>query len=396
MLIKCPECQLQVSDKAITCPHCGYPIKQSDEKPRRENSKKRKYKRLPNGFGQITELKNQKLRKRFRAMVTVGFNEHGRPICKLLKPVSYFKTYNEAYTALVNYNQNPYEITEDITFKRLFDLWEEKHNKEVKREGTYSYYLQYIQPLMNMKISKIRISHLRRALDNPDIPRTTYKNIKNLFNMMWDYAVEYELASSNIARDFKLPKEIAKKGVKTDKTHVAFSAEEISLLWSKINDPDARLLLVGIYSGFRPNELLTLETNKVDDRFMTNGSKTEAGLNRRVPIHPAIMGIVQSERQRAIKAGDKYLFNLDTKNRLRYFEIHFTNIREKLGISDEHRAHDLRKTFITLAKKYNVDEYAIKYIVGHTIKDITEKVYTERSDEWLISEISKIKKEESL
>lgn len=27
-LIKCPECQLQVSDKALSCPHCGYPINQ--------------------------------------------------------------------------------------------------------------------------------------------------------------------------------------------------------------------------------------------------------------------------------------------------------------------------------------------------------------------------------
>ncbi|WP_366525888.1 zinc-ribbon domain-containing protein, partial [uncultured Parasutterella sp.] len=26
MLIKCPECELQVSDKAATCPHCGYPM----------------------------------------------------------------------------------------------------------------------------------------------------------------------------------------------------------------------------------------------------------------------------------------------------------------------------------------------------------------------------------
>ena len=27
MLIKCPECELQVSDKALSCPHCGYPMK---------------------------------------------------------------------------------------------------------------------------------------------------------------------------------------------------------------------------------------------------------------------------------------------------------------------------------------------------------------------------------
>lgn len=27
MLIKCPECNRQVSDQAISCPHCGYPLK---------------------------------------------------------------------------------------------------------------------------------------------------------------------------------------------------------------------------------------------------------------------------------------------------------------------------------------------------------------------------------
>lgn len=27
MLIPCPECALNVSDKAISCPHCGFPLK---------------------------------------------------------------------------------------------------------------------------------------------------------------------------------------------------------------------------------------------------------------------------------------------------------------------------------------------------------------------------------
>lgn len=54
------------------------------------------------------------------------------------------------------------------------------------------------------------------------------------------------------------------------------------------------------------------------------------------------------------------------------------------------QTHD-RKTFITLAKKYKVDEYAIKYIVGHQINDITEKTYTEREFSWLVEEIEKIK-----
>lgn len=44
-----------------------------------------------------------------------------------------------------------------------------------------------------------------------------------------------------------------------------------------------------------------------------------------------------------------------------------------------------------MAKRYNVDEYAIKYMVGHTIGDITEKVYTQRELSWLRDEIEKIK-----
>ena len=43
------------------------------------------------------------------------------------------------------------------------------------------------------------------------------------------------------------------------------------------------------------------------------------------------------------------------------------------------------------AKKAGIDEYAIKYMVGHKISDITEKVYTQREFDWLKEEIEKIK-----
>jgi len=45
-----------------------------------------------------------------------------------------------------------------------------------------------------------------------------------------------------------------------------------------------------------------------------------------------------------------------------------------LQLNPDHRPHDARKTFVTLAKEYNMDEYAIKRIVGHKVKDITEAV----------------------
>lgn len=50
-----------------------------------------------------------------------------------------------------------------------------------------------------------------------------------------------------------------------------------------------------------------------------------------------------------------------------------------------------RKHFVTMAKKAEVDQYAIKYIVGYKIDDITERVYAQREPEWLKNEIKKIK-----
>lgn len=94
MLTRCLECDLPVSDKALACPHCGYPLRAGTNGPRRKSKRMR----LPNGFGQISEIKGRNLRNPFRAMVTVGKDSSGRPICKTLKPKGYFSTYNKYRT----------------------------------------------------------------------------------------------------------------------------------------------------------------------------------------------------------------------------------------------------------------------------------------------------------
>ena len=104
MLTQCPECELPVSDKATACPHCGYPMKPS------ENRKTPQIQQAPAAAQRLRSdqrNQNRNLRNPFRAMVTVGKTPDGKPICKPLKPESYFATYNDAYAALVEYNKNP-------------------------------------------------------------------------------------------------------------------------------------------------------------------------------------------------------------------------------------------------------------------------------------------------
>ena len=127
--------------------------------------------------------------------------------------------------------------------------------------------------------------------------------------------------------------------------------------------------------------------------------KTEAGTDRVVPIHSKIRQFVLRKYKEAETLGSKYLFNCVEANTqknstmLTYdrYQRRFSKIRLELKLNILHRPHDCRVQFITSAKKYGVDEYAIKYMVGHTISDITEKVYTKREFDWLKEEIEKIK-----
>ena len=410
MLTQCPECELPVSDKANACPHCGYPLKPSEKQKRPRKSNKRR--RLPNGFGQISEIKNRNLRNPFRAMVTVGKTPEGKPICKPLKPESYFATYNDAYAALVEYNKNPYDLEPSITMQELYDKWLPEYEKTVKSTKSVTSAWAYCSGVYKMRVMDIRARHVKGCMEEgvavirgkAQHPSATMKNqIKSLFNMMLDYALEYELVDRNYSRTFNLTEETVKEIQSVKKEHIAFTDEEMDLLWANIsNKQGIDIMLIQCYSGWRPQELGLLELKDVDLENWTfrGGMKTDAGENRVVPIHSRIQDLVLRKYQEAEALGSPYLLNwTDPNNRnkknlkLTYarYQKAFERIRDELKLNPNHRPHDGRTHFVTMAKRYGVDEYAIKYMVGHKISDITEKVYTRREFAWLREEIEKIK-----
>ena len=396
MLITCPECELQVSDKALTCPHCGYPMQRTVKK-RKSRNKKHKRRRLPNGFGQISEIKNRNLRNPFRAMVTVGKDENGRPICKPLKPESYFETYNDAYQALVEYNKNPYDLDEDITVKELYEQWfptYEKANSESSVRQTKNAWL-YCSSVYNMRVKDVRGRHIKGCMEEGTaVVRGEKKNatptvqlrIKTLFNRMLDYAVEYELVDRNYSRTFSMSDELIKDVKTVQKEHIAYTEEEMEKLWAHADNYYVAMLLIQCYSGWRPRELLELHKANVDleQQTFTGGMKTDAGKDRTVPIHSRIKELVEQKYNESV--GSEFLFcRINASDKIvgitysQYYR-EFQNIIESLELNPDHRLHDGRTHFVTMAKKYNVDEYAIKCLVGHAISDITEKVYTKRGE----------------
>lgn len=412
MLISCPECELQVSDKALACPHCGYPMKDiSENSPPRKKSK-RKYQRLPNGFGQITELKNRNLRNRFRVMISDGKTEYGKPIQKMLKPRAYFPTYKEAYEALLEYHKNPYDLGKDLTVEELYNEWFKHYCAHAKVQDSTNAYVtawNYCDSLKSFRVRDIRPRHIKRVMEEGtrlegdteiSIPPTVKPRIKMMFNLMLDYAVEYEIVDKNYSRAFQISNEIADSAKENRKSHIAFTDDEMKTLWKNINIPDVDIILIQCYTGMRPQELgeINLSDVHLDENYLIGGIKTAAGKDRIIPIHPNIKALIENKIAQAQSDGCTKLIvskGLELKTKYRPLSYHkyflrFKDICAQLNLAPDHKPHDPRKQFITMAKKYKVDEYAIKRIVGHKISDITELVYTERDPNWLYEEICKI------
>ena len=411
MLIKCPECDLQVSDKALSCPHCGFPI-QPNAKSKAYN-RSNKHRRLPNGFGQISEIKNRNLRNRFRAMVTIGKTSTGRPICKPLKPESFFATYNDAYAALVEYNKNPYDLDPAITMKELYERWSEEYFKSLTSESAIRVVRSawaYCTSLYDVRVMDVRPRHIKICMDEGAItfrggvrhPTAGVKTrMKSILNLMLDYAVEYEMVDRNYARSFNISDNISKEIDADKKDHIPFTDEEMAILWNNVGKIKyVDVILIQCYSGWRPGELGLIKLEDVDltEWTFVGGSKTDAGRDRVVPIHSKIRELVVAKYKEAEALGREYLINCTdgktAKTGLAFtydaYMRRFFKVRDLLHLNSEHRPHDGRKTFVTAAKKYNVDEYAIKYIIGHAIQDLTERVYTKREGDWLKEEIEKI------
>ncbi|MEW4413194.1 tyrosine-type recombinase/integrase [Clostridium sp. AN503] len=390
-LLNCPECALQVSVKALTCPHCGYPLDKSLVKRIRGSGKRR---RLPNGFGSITERRDKNLKNSYWARVCIGKKEFGKPILNPLKPQCSFSTYNAAYAALVEYNKNPYDLNGDITVKELYEKWSKKYFSEDVRA-------RHIKGVMD---SGFRIE-TRGKMKGEKVYASagTKARIKSIFNLMLDYAVEFEIAAINYARTFDISDEIVKEQEETNRDHIPFTKTELNLFWDnvgKIKFTD--WILIQTYMGWRPQELATLRLDEIDldQWYMQAGMKTDAGKPRLVPIHSKIRNLAKKNYEYAVSINSEYLFNdksqthsgsckmSDDKYRHR-----FDKVIQVLHMNPLHRPHDPRMTFITIAKKSDVDEYAIKAMVGHKVQDIAESTYTVRDIKWLRTDLEKISEE---
>ena len=373
--------------------------------------------RLPNKYGSVSKLSGKR-RKPYMARVTVGWElneETGKAKQKRIT-IGTYKTKAEAIRALSEYTANPYDISTDkTTMNDMFERYISSTSKNVADATADGYRTtwEYCHSIYDMRVKDVRARHLKGMIENASVLRQKGRNagvvtkasdgtkikIKILMNHLFDFAVEYELADRNYARTFSLPKEVKERVDEKHRDHIAFTDSEMATLWANVDTcKHVDWILIQCYMGWRPGEFAGLNLSDVDleHKCITAGLKTASGKFRTVPIHSRIFGLVErTYRYAEANGSDHFLIDLDSRMRnpeitySKYFD-RFNNVLAALGLNTDHTPHDPRKTFSTMAKKAQVDEYVVKRLMGHKINDVTERVYTDRDLEWLRSELEKI------
>lgn len=364
--------------------------------------------KMPNGYGGIVKLPG-KLRKPWAVRVSyVESGADGTPKRKR-KYIAYFAKQESALAYLAEYNNGAVvpehqKYAQTPTFAELYEQWKKYKNSLKNKPGdaawkNYGIAFNFYAPLHQKKVVSIKARDLQECITaQSGKSRSTVGNMRAIIRGMWGYAVANEIAENDITQHLVF--EFTQSGVPM---HTRFTDAEVAQLWDAlwtINNVD--IILIYIYTGLRPTELLEIKSSDVHlpERYMTGGIKTEAGRNRIVPIHEAIVPLIEYR----LAQNRPYLITNKYGNRYTravYTASNWTTVMQRMKMSPA--PHDCRYTFAALADKAGMNETCRKIIMGHSLgnakgsafktgqtDDITQGVYTEKTIPELVAEMNKI------
>lgn len=378
MLLPCPECGHSVSDKALACPQCGYPISTTVTAPAAPK-RRRKYKRLPNGYGSVKKLSGARKRPYAAYPPCPGFKTNGMPIST--PAIGYYETWHLAYQALQEYLKSPYDLAQGkLTFAEIYDLfYKDKFELSAKKfsdatKSAYQIAFKNCTALHNKVFKDLKKTDLQRVLDNCPLKHASVELIRNLFHQMYKYATQNDLVEKDYSQyiSINIPDD--------DEKGEPFSEEQLHILWENAHLQTVQIILIMIYSGFRIKAFETIEINQ-QEQYFKGGIKTKSSKGRIVPIHPAI---------------SPFTLTFPEKFRAQSFRKQFNECLKELDIATisgkKHTPHDCRHTFSWLCDRYRVDDLSKHLLMGHSLgNDVEKSVYGHRTPEELRAEICKIK-----
>ena len=273
----CRKCSAELPAEAVFCMLCG---------AKQEVTQKRKGKR-GNGQGSVYKLPSG----RYRASVVVASYKNGDGKIVQKRVVRNFMTKKEAIAALPTLARNTKPT--DMTLHELYETYKQGKDYNAvsdSQKNKLLYAWRRLAPLEFRGIVGITVDDMQTVIDSATTTFYPARDMKVLLSHLYKLAIKKEIVPYNKTDNIDLPDAPKAK-------RECWTANEIQAMWSdyKTNTFTAYPLIM-CYAGLRYGELakLPLENIHLDERYMIGGIKSEAGIDREIPIHKKIVPLIET------------------------------------------------------------------------------------------------------
>lgn len=373
--MECKHCHKDIPNEAKYCHLCGKQQTVTYKRHRRHR---------PQSQGSIVKLSGGNRANPYWVRLPADYSS-GVPVRESLGCYPTYAAAAEALTkAMYTPEQNEHK-QKTVTLQDIYDRFVSSHYYESlskSAQGSHRTAWRYINRCATIPVSEINKDTFQRSIDEmrkDGLKRETMAKARNLASLLCKEAMGLGLMTVNYGQLIQLPKadtEPAKP----------FSSAQIKLLWeaSDMGDKDAMTVLVLIYTGMRPGELLSTDIAEHlhigTYWYIQHGSKTAAGRNRIIPIpkilHPIIEQLIDGHTSGPLITAEQGGFwRLDNWRPRR-----FNPLMERIGLKG-HTPYSCRHTYADLQKRKQVPPEVMMRIMGHTDYSTTVEKYQTTTDE---------------
>lgn len=365
----CKKCSRELPEDAQFCCYCGAAQAEPKHAPKKR------------GNGQGTVFKTSA--GTWAAEITLGYYvKDGKTRRKCARKQG-FVTKKEAVRYLETLRSNP-ERSRTISLSQLWEIYQRGDMADLSKSKQSAYRIAWAKISSDYgyrTIDSFSVPELQEIVDDAAPSYYTRRDIKSLLSHLYKIAIRDDYIDKSKAQYIKLPKLMTAE-------RTTFSAAEISALWrdyQRTGDAITGQMLVMLYTGIRPGELLTIRTENVHaaEHFMTGGIKTQKGRDRKIIIPDKLLPII-----RALLFSSREGLLAYYKNSNDFYHA-WNDKRAALGLRAELTPYCCRHTYITNLTALKVSPAMLQELAGHEDYDTT-LMYTHLSVEDRLREVNRL------
>lgn len=364
--MQCKKCKKEIPNNSVFCLYCGR--KQSQQKATRRG----------NGLG--TAYKRGAY---WQAEVTLGYytDDSGRIKRKRITK-SGFKTKREALEYIEDLKSN--KKPKSINFEMLWESFCNGAYAKLSSSKQTAYKIAWNKirnEICFRDISDITSDELQILTDKYGTSYYTKRDIKNLLSHFYKLAMREEYVTINKSAFILLPE------LNPEERDI-FTKAEIELIWKDYAAAESNItahLLIMLYTGMRPGEMLTVLKSNVnfDEQYLTGGIKTEKSKKRKIILPDKIIPVIRLLYDRSPTD------TLSPYKREDDFYNDWTHKKSELRLNSKLVPYCCRHTYVTNCTNLKISPAMLQELTGHKDYDTTLE-YTHLSVKDRLEEVNKL------